>query len=163
MSLYAMLGSSNNILDINADRAKFIHLDSPLMTNEDLSKVKYINHPHFKPGVIDIVFKAGKQEGLLQAAIDHICGVAEDLVRNGSNILILSDRNAGPYQAPIPSLMAAGAIHHHLIQKGLRSHTSMVIEAGDVREAHHYATLIGYGASAINPYMAYASIAQLYG
>ncbi|MBV6652130.1 MAG: glutamate synthase large subunit, partial [Mameliella sp.] len=163
MSLYAMLGSSNNILDINADRAKFIHLDSPLMTNEDLSKVKYINHPHFKPGVIDIVFKAGKQEGLLQAAIDHICGVAEDLVRNGSNILILSDRNAGPYQAPIPSLMAAGAIHHHLIQKGLRSLTSMVIEAGDVREAHHYATLIGYGASAINPYMAYASIAQLYG
>lgn len=163
MSLYAMLGGSSNILDINADRAKFIHLDSPLLTNEDLSKVKYINHPDFKSGVIDIVFKAGKQEGLLQAAIDHVCGVAEDLVRNGSNILILSDRNAGPYQAPIPSLLAAGAVHHHLIQKGLRSLTSIVVEAGDVREAHHYATLIGYGASAINPYMAYASIAQLYG
>ncbi|MCR9053074.1 MAG: glutamate synthase large subunit [Phaeodactylibacter xiamenensis] len=163
MSLYAMLGGSSNILDINADRAKFIHLDSPLLTNEDLSKVKYINHPDFKSGVIDIVFKAGKQEGLLQAAIDHVCGVAEDLVRNGSNILILSDRNAGPYQAPIPSLLAVGAVHHHLIQKGLRSLTSIVVEAGDVREAHHYATLIGYGASAINPYMAYASIAQLYG
>lgn len=163
MSLYAMLGGSSNILDINADRAKFIHLDTPLLTNEDLSKVKYINHPDFKSGVIDIVFKAGKQEGLLQAAIDHVCGVAEDLVRNGSNILILSDRNAGPYQAPIPSLLASGAVHHHLIQKGLRSLTSIVVEAGDVREAHHYATLIGYGASAINPYMAYASIAQLYG
>ncbi len=163
MSLYAMLGGSSNILDINADRAKFIHLDSPLLTNEDLSKVKYINHPDFKSGVIDIVFKAGKQGGLLQAAIDHVCGVAEDLVRNGSNILILSDRNAGPYQAPIPSLLAVGAVHHHLIQKGLRSLTSIVVEAGDVREAHHYATLIGYGASAINPYMAYASIAQLYG
>jgi glutamate synthase (NADPH/NADH) large chain len=162
MSLYAMLGGSSNILDINADRAKFIHLDSPLLTNSDLSKVKYINHPDFKSGVIDIVFKAGKQEGLLQAAIDHICGVAEDLVRNGSNVLILSDRNAGPFQAPIPSLLAVGAVHHHLIRKGLRSLTSIVVESGDVREAHHYATLIGYGASAINPYMAYASIAQLF-
>jgi glutamate synthase (NADPH/NADH) large chain len=163
MSLYAMLGGSSNILDINADRAKFIHLDSPLLTNEALSKVKYINHPDFKSGVIDIVFKSGQQGGLLQAAVDHICGVAEDLVRNGSNILILSDRNAGPFQVPMPSLLAAGAVHHHLIQKGLRSLTSIVVEAGDVREAHHYATLIGYGASAINPYMAYASIAQLYG
>jgi glutamate synthase (NADPH/NADH) large chain len=163
MSLYAMLGGSSNILDINADRAKFIHLDSPLLTNEALSKVKYINHPDFKSGVIDIVFKSGQQGGLLQAAVDHICGVAEDLVRNGSNILILSDRNAGPFQVPMPSLLATGAVHHHLIQKGLRSLTSIVVEAGDVREAHHYATLIGYGASAINPYMAYASIAQLYG
>lgn len=163
MSLYAMLGGSSNILDINADRAKFIHLDTPLLTNEALSKVKHINHPHFKSGVIDILFKAGKQDGLLQAAIDHICGVAEDLVRNGSNILVLSDRNAGPYQAPIPSLLAVGAVHHHLIRKGLRSLTSIVVEAGDVREAHHYATLIGYGASAVNPYMAYASVAQLYG
>ena len=163
MSLYVMLGGNSNILDINADRAKYIHLDTPLLTNEDLSKVKYINHPDFKSGVIDIVFKAGKQGGLLQAAIDHVCGVAEDLVRNGSNILILSDRNAGPYQSPIPSLLAVGAVHHHLIRKGLRSLTSIVVEAGDVREAHHYATLIGYGASAINPYMSYASIAQLYG
>ena len=163
MSIYAMLGGSGDILNISPERARFIHLDTPLMTNEALSKVKYINHPHFKPGVIDILFKAGEQKGLLQAAIDHVCGVAEDLVRNGTNILILSDRNAGPYQAPIPSLLAVGAVHHHLIQKGLRSLTSIVVEAGDIREAHHFATLIGYGASAINPYMAYASIAQLYG
>lgn len=161
MSLYAMLGSSDNILDIGPERARFIHLDSPVLTNEELSKIKYLNKPHFKSGVIDTVFRADGQAGRMQAAIDHICAVAEDLVRNGANILILSDRNTGPFQAPLPSLMSAGAVHHHLIQKGLRSLTSIVVEAGDVREAHHFATLVGYGTSAINPYMAYATIASL--
>lgn len=161
MSLYAMLGGCGNILDVKPERARFIHLESPLLTNEALSKIKHINQPHFKSGAIDIVFRADGQAGRLQAAIEHVCAVAEDLVRNGVNILILSDRNAGPYQAPLPSLLATGAIHHHLVEKGLRSLTSLVVEAGDVREAHHYATLVGYGASAINPYMAYASIAGL--
>ncbi|MCB0633914.1 MAG: glutamate synthase large subunit, partial [Lewinella sp.] len=101
------------------------------------------------------------QSGRLKAAIDHICAVAEDLTRNGANILILSDRNANAYRAPIPSLLAVGAVHHHLIRTGLRAKTSLVVESGDVRETHHFATLIGYGASAINPYMAYANIADL--
>ena len=161
MSLFAMLGGTDNILDIKSDRARFIHLDTPVITNEQLDRIKCINHPHFKSGVIDIVFKAKKQKGHLNAAIDHICAVAEDLTRNGVNILILSDRNADIYKAPIPSLLAVGAVHHHLIRKGLRSTTSIVVEAGDVRETHHFATLIGYGASAINPYLTYATIADL--
>ncbi|NBC07338.1 MAG: glutamate synthase large subunit [Bacteroidetes bacterium] len=161
MSLYAMLGGNSNMLRMTPERARFVHLDSPVLTNAELSKIKQVNHPHFTAGQIDIIFRAGKQDGLLQAAIDHICAVAEDLVRNGVNILILSDRNTNAYQAPIPSLLAVGAIHHHLIQKGLRSLASIVVEAGDVRESHHFATLIGYGASAINPYMVYASIAHL--
>ena len=161
MSLFAMLGGTDNILDIKSDRARFIHLDTPVITNEQLDRIKCINHPHFKSGVIDIVFKAKKQKGHLNAAIDHICAVAEDLTRNGVNVLILSDRNADIYKAPIPSLLAVGAVHHHLIRKGLRSTTSIVVEAGDVRETHHFATLIGYGASAINPYLTYATIADL--
>lgn len=161
MSLYAMLGGAENILDIKAERAQFIHLPSPLLTNKDVSRIRFLNHPHFTSGVIDTVFKADGQPGRMQAAIDHICAVAEDLTRNGANILLLSDRNCDVFRAPIPSLLAVGAVHHHLIQKGLRSQTSLVIEAGDVRETHHFATLIGYGASAINPYMAYAVIADL--
>ncbi len=161
MSLYAMLGGASNILDLNPEKASFIHLDSPILTNEQFNKVKYINLPKFKSGLVDIIFKADGQKGRLKAAIDHICAVAEDLARNGVNIIVLSDRNADAFHAPIPSLLATGAIHHHLIREGLRGLTSLVIETGDVRETHHFATLIGYGASAINPYMPYASIADL--
>jgi len=161
MSTYAMLGGTENVLQLVEDHATFIHLDTPVLTNEEVNKVKYINHPDFKSGVIDIVFKADQQKGLLKAAVDHICAVAEDLTRNGCNILVLTDRNANAYHAPIPSLLAVGAIHHHLIRAGLRGTTSLVVEAGDIRETHHFATLIGYGASAINPYMAYATIADL--
>ena len=161
MSLYAMLGGSGNILDFKPERARFIHLDSPVLSNTDLAGIRHLNHPHFKVGMIDVVFQADGQKGRLKAAIDHICAVAEDLTRNGCNILILSDRNADSFRAPIPSLMAVGAIHHHLINEGLRSLTSLVVEAGDVRETHHFATLIGYGASAVNPYLAYYTLADL--
>jgi glutamate synthase (NADPH) large chain len=161
MSLYAMLGSSRNMLEHKAERASFIHLEQPILSNGALKKIKELHHPRFRSGVIDTLFDASAQPGRLRAAIDHICAVAEDLARNGVNILILSDRNANAFRAPIPSLMAVGAVHHHLIRTGLRALTSIVVEAGDVRETHHYATVIGYGASAINPYMAYASIADL--
>lgn len=160
MSLYALLGGAKNILEATPLHAQSIHLDQPILTNEELAKVKYINHADFKSGVIDVVFKADGQKGRLKAAIDHICAVAEDYARNGVNILILSDRNITSSLAPIPSLMAVGAIHHHLIKEGLRGMTSIVVEAGDIRETHHFATLIGYGASAINPYMAFSSLAS---
>lgn len=161
MSIYSMLGSAGNILETLPEHARFIHLDSPVLTNEDLAKLKSINHSEFKCGVIDIVFEADNQSGRLKAAIDHICAVAEDLTRKGFNILVLSDRNADVFRAPIPSLLATGAIHHHLIRSGLRRDTSIIVEAGDVRETHHFAVLSGYGANAVNPYMAYATLLDL--
>jgi glutamate synthase (NADPH) large chain len=161
MSLFAMLGGCDNILDIGPERARFIHLPSPVLTNAELAKIKQINHPHFRSAEIDILFSADGQKGRLHAAIDHICAAAEDLTRKGINILVLTDRKADKKQAPVPSLLASGAVHHHLVRNGLRSLTSIVVEAGDVRETHHFATLIGYGASAVNPYMAYAAIADL--
>ncbi len=161
MSLFARLGTVKNILETNEDHSKFIHLESPVLTNDQLLQIKQVHREGYKSGVIDILFKGDGQKGRLRASIDHICAIAEDLTRNGTNILILSDRNAGASLAPIPSLLAAGAIHHHLISKGLRNITSLVIEAGDIRETHHFATLIGYGADAINPYLAYATIAEL--
>lgn len=161
MSLYAMLGGAGNILEEIPEHAQFIHLNSPVLTNEDLGKIKGISHSAFKAGVVDTVFDANGEHGKLGAAVDHICAVAESLARNGFNIIVLSDRNTDFKRAPIPSLLATGAVHHHLIEKGLRSTTSIVVESGDVRETHHFATLIGFGASAVNPYMAYATLANL--
>lgn len=160
MSLFAMLGGAGNILELAPERAKFIHLDTPVLTNAELTKIKHIRQDDFKSAVIDILFKPDGQKGRLRAAIHQVCAIAEDKVRNGANILILSDRLADVHFAPIPSLLAVGAVHHHLIREGLRSRTSLVVEAGDVWETHHFATLVGYGASAVNPYMAYATIAD---
>jgi glutamate synthase (NADPH/NADH) large chain len=161
MSLFALLGGEGNVLEPAPEAARFIHLERPILSNEELHKIKHCSAEGFKAGVIDILFRADNQQGRLAAAIDHICAVAEDFVHNGTNILILSDRNADNVMAPIPSLLAMGAVHHHLIRTGQRSQTSIVVEAGDVRETHHFATLIGFGASAINPYMTYATIAEL--
>ncbi len=161
MSLYAMLGGAKNIMEPGPDNAKFIHLDHPVLTNKSVEKIKGIYHKDFKAATIDAVFEADGQAGRLEAAIEHICGIAENLVRKGHNILVISDKAADDKFAPIPSLLATGGIHHHLIKTGLRGSTSLVIESGDTRETHHFATLIGFGASAVNPYMAYSTISNL--
>ncbi|MEY2949246.1 MAG: hypothetical protein RLZZ248_447 [Bacteroidota bacterium] len=162
MSLYAMLGGGGNILEPNEDNASFIHLDSPVLTNEEFSKIRFIDHPRFKSKVINTLFVSDGQIGRMSAAIDRICSEAEALTREGHNILIISDRKAEKGEAVIPSLLAVGAVHHHLIRTGLRSKTSIMVESGDIRETHHVATLIGYGASAVNPYLVYDTLAQLY-
>ncbi|MGK0387640.1 MAG: glutamate synthase (NADPH/NADH) large chain [Maribacter sp.] len=161
MSLFTRLGGEGNILDDNPNHARFIHIEQPVLKNKELSQIKNITHKDYKVGTIDIVFKADGQKGRLKAAISHICATAEDLIRNGVNIIILSDINANSRMAPVPSLLAAGAVHHHLVKEGLRNQSSIIIEAGDCRETHHFATLIGYGADAINPYMAFATIRHL--
>ena len=161
MSLFTKLGPNGDMLHPNANAARFIHLDSPILNPEQYQKVRHMKHRDFRLGLIDIVFNADGQKGRLEAAIDHICAMAEDLVRNKQNVIIITDQKANAYRAPIPSLLATGAIHHHLIRKGLRTQTSIVVAAGDIRETHHYATLIGYGANAIYPYLAYATIDNL--
>ncbi len=161
MSLFAMLGGAGNMLELSAERARFIHLPSPVLSNADFRKIKHIKHYNFQSGVIDTLFNPDGQPGRLRAAIQQICATAEDMVRNDVNILILSDRQADVHMAPIPSLLAVGAVHHHLIREGLRGKTSIVVEAGDIWETHHVATLVGYGASAVNPYLAYETIADL--
>ncbi len=158
MSLHAMLGGAANILKSDADRAKFILLESPVLDNESFRKIKYIHHPDFKSEVIDTVFPADGQPGSLKNALEAICRKAGQLTESGHNILILSDRAANAGLAPIPSLLAVGAVHHYLVREGIRSQTSLVVEAGDIREAHHFAVLAGYGASAINPYLIYETI-----
>ena len=162
MSLYAMLGSSANVMEAGASNATYIHLDTPILSNDEVAKLRELHHKDFRAGVINILFPADGQEGRLHAAVEHIKAQAESMVRSGYNILLLSDREANSHNAPVPSLLAMGAVHHHLVEHGLRAKTSVVIEGGDIRETHHVATLIGYGASAVNPYMAYAALADLH-
>lgn len=160
MSLNMLLGQARNILDVGAKHCEIIELESPVLSVENYFKIQNNTLSQFKVGTLQLTFKADAQDGRLQAAINTMCASAEALVRNGCNILILSDRGTNHALTSIPSLLATGAIHQHLLKAGLRLQTSLVIASGDVWEAHHYATLIGYGANAIYPYMAYACITQ---
>lgn len=162
MSLFTTLGNKGNLLSDDPLHAQYIHLEQPVLNAENFTKIKYIHHPKYKSGKVDLIFVADEQKGRLKAALDHICATAEDLARNNTNIIILSDRNAGPQVAPVPSLLAAGAVHHHLIKRELRNATSIVVEAGDIWETHHFATLIGYGVNAIHPYLALNTIHHLH-
>ena len=161
MSLFTSVGGTKNILTATPQHCHQISMKQPVLRNEQLKKLKYISLPGFRSQTLDTIFPASGEIGALEQAIDALCDQAEQAVRDGANILILSDRAFDKEQAPIPSLLATGAVHHHLIRSGLRTQTSLVVEAGDVRETHHFATLIGYGAHAVNPYLALESIADI--
>ncbi|NNM13839.1 MAG: glutamate synthase large subunit, partial [Gammaproteobacteria bacterium] len=160
MSLNMLLGSANNILQPQARHCEVIELQTPVLGVENYFKIQNNTLSQFKVGTLQLNFKADGQDGRLQAAINTLCASAEALVRNGCNILILSDRGTNHAATAVPSLLAVGAVHQYLLKAGLRLHTSLVVACGDVWEAHHYATLIGYGANAIYPYMAYACITK---
>lgn len=161
MSLYSNVGRFFNILEENPEDCNQIHLPHPVLTNQNLAKLRSIDHPDFRSRNVYATFNPDGQSGRLEEAIDRICLKAERAVRKGYNILIISHRKVNEFRAAIPSLMAVGAIHHHLINKNLRGHTDLVVEAGDAIETHHFATLIGYGASAVNPYLAFETIADI--
>ncbi len=161
MALFSPLGGSKNPLDLYAEHPRCIHLDSPVLLNTELAKLADLEHPYFRPVRLDMVFPADGQKGRLHAALDQLCAAAEDAVRRGRHLILLSDRAADAEYAPIPALLATGAVHQHLSAAGLRSHTALVVETGDARETHHLAALLGYGANAVNPYLALETIARL--
>jgi glutamate synthase (NADPH/NADH) large chain len=133
----------------------------PILTNEDLEKIREISAmsgDHFKSRTFDITFPAEHGTDGMGWAIEQLCDRAEEEVRKGCNIIILSDRKAGADRIPIPALLACAAVHHHLIRNGLRTSVGLVLETGEPREVHHFACLAGYGAEAINPYLAFESL-----
>ncbi len=161
MSLFSTLGGVEKPLQVVSKNARFIQLDSPILTESDLCAVRQLDRPGWKVGELDMLFLADGRTGRLELALDTLVKQAEKACRAGANILIFSDRKANRAQAPIPSLLAVGAVHHHLIREGLRAKTSFVLEAGDIREVHHFATAIGYGAHAICPYLAFRTVGNL--
>lgn len=160
MSLIQFIGQHGQLLDEveTKKRKAFIQLEQPILKNYNLEKLRNIYTEDFKAVTLPITFEIDKGEKGLQGALDYLCKRAVDNIKQGYNILVLSDRNIDRYNAPIPSLLALGAVHHHLISEKLRTHVDIIMECGDARDVMHIALLIGYGAKAINPYMAFESI-----
>ena len=161
MSLRGYVGNSHNLLEETPKHCHKIEIAQPVLSNEELRKLQYIDHDHMQAKTIDITFKANGIKGELKKAIDRICQYARDAVEDGYSLLILSDRKIDTDHAAIPSLLATAAIHHFLIREGLRAKADLILEVGDIRETHHFATVIGFGAAAINPYLALETMYEL--
>lgn len=162
MSLATIIGGNGNVLSEDKNFAHSITLKQPILNNEQLEKLRSIDTGNFQAKTIHTYFKADGNPGSLKRGIDRICRYAMDAVEDGFDVLILSDRAIDSDHVAIPTLLACSAIHHHLVRKGARRKIGIVIEAGDIWEVHHFAALLGFGATAINPYLALASIRQLH-
>ena len=153
MSLKTFLGGEPNVLKAEEQSAIMLRMDSPLINKKEYEALKYLNTEHFKSATIDIHFIADGKAGRLEAALDEMCSAAEKLIVGGINVIILDDESIDNKKAPVPTLMALGCLHHYLIGKGLRRKASIVVKGGDVIETHHVATLMGYGADAVYPWL----------
>ena len=155
------IGSERNLLKPEPESCHLIELKTPILSNEELAKLKHIHEGGFKSVTLPIVFDPKTGATGLEQAMDEICDRASQAIETGVNILILSDRGINADKAPIPALLAVAGLHHHLIRQGTRTRVGLVLESGEPREVHHYAMLIGYGCGAINPYLAFESMADM--
>lgn len=163
MSLFTRIGEGHNILEESPQHTKQIHISQPVLLNADLEKITRLEHLGYRTKRLFGHFVADQKPGRLLAALDQLCQEAEDaILLEGKNVLILSDRLSSDSLAPIPSLLAIGAVHQHLVKKKIRTRAGLVLESADIREVHHFATAIGYGVSAINPYLALESLLDLF-
>lgn len=161
MSLSTFIGNSGNILDEDKMHCHCVALEHPIVTSRDLEKLRSIDTGIFQAKTLQTYFQADGKDGSLEEGLARLCRYAEDAVRDGFEVLILSDRAIDSQHAAIPSLLAVSAVHHHLIKTGYRGAVGLVVEAGDAWEVHHFACLLAFGATAINPYMALATIRTL--
>jgi glutamate synthase domain-containing protein 2/glutamate synthase domain-containing protein 1/glutamate synthase domain-containing protein 3 len=161
MALFSTLGAERNLLEESEEHARMIRVEHPVISDEELARLESIALPEFSSRKLSCLFKASERGAGLRSALERLCAEAERAVRSGVNILILSDRGVSPDLAPIPMLLATGAVHHHLIRETLRTRCGIVCETGDAREVSQFALLIGYGAGAINPYLALQTVEDL--
>src|SRR5690349_6027273 len=164
MSLVSMIGPRPNLLGQHAGTHKRLEVSQPVLTNSELEKIRSIEElldGAFRTATIDTTWPVAEGAAGLEEALDRICSEATDCVLADRNILILSDRAVSAERVPIPALLATAAVHHYLIRRGLRTQTGLVIETGEAREVHHFCCLAGYGAEAINPYLAFETLEQL--
>ncbi|MCC2687800.1 MAG: glutamate synthase large subunit [Rhizobiaceae bacterium] len=165
MSLVSFIGPRPNIFDlVGNSRLKRLEVRQPILTNGDLEKIRSIGHveDRFDTKTLDVTYESEKGAAGMPAALDRLCDRAEQAVSGGYNIIILSDRQAGPDRIAIPALLATAAVHHHLIRKGLRTSVGLVVESAEPREVHHFCCLAGYGAEAINPYLAFDTLLDMH-
>ncbi|TDP92780.1 glutamate synthase (NADH) large subunit [Halanaerobium saccharolyticum] len=153
------LGSEGNLLGPDAKSCRQLELEHPLLSNEELELIKEMDQPGFKTATLEIVFDKEKES--LEMRMEELFKEAEELIAEGVNILILSDRGVNGSKVAVPALLAVSGLHHYLIEKGLRTELSLVLESGEPKEVHHFSVLIGYGLDAVNPYLAFASLEEL--
>ncbi|MGO8710925.1 MAG: glutamate synthase large subunit, partial [Rhizomicrobium sp.] len=164
MSLVSMIGPRPNLLGHEAGTHKRLEVSQPVLSNADLEKIRAIANlldGAFRTTTIDATWPASDGAAGLDKALQRICSEATESVLADNNILILSDRAVSPERIPVPALLATAAVHHHLIRQGLRMQTGLVVETGEAREVHHFCVLAGYGAEAINPYMAFETLEHI--
>jgi glutamate synthase (ferredoxin) len=160
-SVFTTLGPEGDLLDASAANCRQIELKSPILANEDLARFKLAEAKGFKCITLPIVFKAGGGGAQLEQALDSLLRAASQAVEDGAQILIISDRGVDAQWASIPSLLATAGLHHHLIREGKRTKVGIIVESGEPREVHHFALLLGYGANAVNPYVAFETMDDL--
>jgi glutamate synthase (NADPH/NADH) large chain/glutamate synthase (ferredoxin) len=153
MSLATSLGTERNLFGETPEHAHKLVLDQPILLNRALETLRHVSHKEFAARTIDITWPVADGVAGIDDALARVCAEAHDAIAAGVNIIVLSDRVMGPSRVPIPSLLAVAAVHHHLVREGTRLRAGIILESGEPREVHHFATLIGYGASAINPYL----------
>lgn len=155
------IGSERNLLDPQPESCHLIRLKTPILSNEELAKLKYVNEGEFKSVTLPILFNPREGVKGLETSLEDIFQKANRAIAEGTNIIILSDRGIDKNNAPIPALLAVAGLHHHLIREGTRTRVGIVLESGEPREVHHHAVLIGYGCCAINPYLAFETLKDI--
>ncbi|HTR89658.1 MAG TPA: glutamate synthase central domain-containing protein, partial [Solirubrobacteraceae bacterium] len=161
MSLATSLGNERNLFDETPEHAHKLLLEQPILLNRELETLRHVVHDVYAARTIDITWPVGEGAAGMANALERICAQAREAIAERVNIIILSDRLLGPHRAPVPSLLALAAVHHHLVLEGTRLRAGIIVESGEPREVHHFATLIGYGASAINPYLLLETLDEL--
>ncbi|MEM1255732.1 MAG: glutamate synthase large subunit [Cyanobacteria bacterium P01_H01_bin.21] len=157
-SAVTTIGSERNLLDPQPESCRLIQLKTPILSDDELAKLQSIDEPGFSSLTLPILFDPQTGEQGLAAAMEEIFEQVDSAIATGTNLIILSDRGIDANRAPIPALLAVSGLHHHLIRNGTRTRVGIILESGEPREVHHYAVLLGYGCSAINPYLAFETL-----
>ncbi|SMP49941.1 glutamate synthase (NADH) large subunit [Neorhodopirellula lusitana] len=160
MSLECYIGPEQNLLAATEQHCHRLLVDHPILTNEEIATLKHIHHEGWESRVIDITFDRNEGKAGIQNTLDRICAEAEEACDAGLELVVLSDRKISHDRVPVSILLATGAVHHHLISKAKRTRVGLAVETGEAREVHHHCLLIGYGADAINPYLAFEALWQ---
>jgi glutamate synthase (NADPH/NADH) large chain len=160
MSLECYIGPEGNLLETTERHAHRLRVPHPILTNEELAALKHLDHRGWRSRTIDITYDKSEGVSGLAKRLDEICNEASDAIKEGDSLLVLTDRNISAQRVPVSSLLATGAVHHHLVKNQERTRIGIVLETGEAREVHQHCLLIGYGADAINPYLAFESLFQ---
>jgi glutamate synthase domain-containing protein 2/glutamate synthase domain-containing protein 1/glutamate synthase domain-containing protein 3 len=161
MSLRSFVGKEKNLLDETPAHYRMLKIPHPILTPEDMVRLRKASHPDVVTREIDILFPAGGGGTALEAALSALFVQADMHIADGATLLVLTDRNSSADRAPIPALLATSGLHHHLIRRGLRTQAGIIVETGEAREVMHYALLVGYGANAICPYVAFSTVRSM--